>query len=111
MKTQTQRRVLNEIADELTLALDYSYDAFTAMVAAYNLARGVFQARESDPDPNTIALGLQAQALGIRTLATWLGEISTETHVGIGNNARRVLENTTSTMLGLGVVIPDIMTL
>lgn len=106
-----QRRALTDIANDLQEALDSSYDAFQEMLSAYTIARKVFTATENDPDPDTIAIGLQAQALGIRTLAMWLGELANETSIAYAERAQEVLNKTHRNMDILGIVIPDVMTL
>lgn len=111
MKTQMQRRVLVTIGDELLEALDDSLDAFDCILAAYTLARDNFYSKQNDPDPSTIAVGLQAQAMGIKVLCAWLDAISYETSIIFQNRAQEALTRIDRSMLRVGIIIPDTLLL
>lgn len=111
MPTQMTRLASVQIANSLSDALDASVDAFDAMVDAYGMAVRNFNARENDVDPSCIAVGLQAQALGIKTLVQWLSAISTVVGNRYSDGAANVYQQIELRMERLGLVIPDIMTL
>jgi len=111
MKPQMKRLQYLGIAKSLEEALDDSYDAFDAMCDAYIIANQNFEAKENDVDPACIVLGLQAQALGCRTLAEWLESLAQVTDYRYFVRGQEIMSKINRKMDGLGLVIPDTVVL
>jgi len=107
MPTQMQRKTGYEVADWLLQAAHAEHLTLQSMVNAYKAARGSFTFSENEPDPETIALGLQACALGVRTLCQWLTAVSDITEDRYHNHGVTLWSDTDTIMQGLGLVIPD----
>lgn len=111
MQAQMTRRDKLRIAALLEDSLNANLDALDTMLEAYQIAHSAFTYTENDVDPATLALGVQAQALGVRTIAIWLQSISQETSVRYHNLGVGALARTQQLMDSYGIVIPDVMTL
>lgn len=109
MAAQMKRFTYLAIARALCDALEANQDALQALRDAYKLALKDFRERENDVDPGTIALGIQAQALGIRTLAQWLDAVSAVTTISYSAISKDALLDLEREMNGMGLVIPDVM--
>lgn len=106
-----KRLFLIRLAEDLMDAQESEIDALDALISAYKVAREHFTASENDPDPTTIALGVQACALGIRTLSNWLDAMSTITSYKYLNRGREVYDRAQSLLDSVGIAMPDVMTL
>lgn len=111
MHGQMRRTCDKLIAEDLLMALEFEWDALQSLTAAYKRAKDNFTWDVDQPDPATIALGVQAMALGVRTLCTWLQAIAEVTGAKYHNEAVSYLVDLDRTMLSIGLVIPDVMTL
>lgn len=109
MAAQMTRLQYLQCAESLLDALDASNDALDAMLDAHRLAFNSFRGRQNDIDPVTIAMGIQAQALGIKTLADWLEALSTVTAAKYGQRGRAIWDQVQAKMDEHGIVLPDIM--
>lgn len=111
MPAQMRRMIDTHIAESLCDALEASQDCFQALADAYVMARKAFKFGENEPNPDTIVLAVQAQAMGTRTLAQWLQAIATITGTKYAIAGEHAIEKLEGQMEQLGLVIPDILTL
>lgn len=109
MAAQMTRLQYVQCAESLIDALDSSCDALDAMLDAHKLAFNNFRGRENDIDPITIAIALQAQALGIATIAEWLDALSTVTTTKYKTRGRNAWDQTQRKLEEHGIVLPDIL--
>lgn len=109
MAAQMTRMQYLTIAESLLDAIESSRDALLAMFDAHKLAYNTFRGNENDVDPITIAIGIQAQAIGIATIAEWLDAISTVTSAKYRVRGREAWEATQRDLEAHGIVMPDIM--
>lgn len=108
-KPQMKRLAVLNIAQSLEEAADDNLDALLALSVAYTVAKRAFTADELDPDPAVIAVGLQAQALGCKSLAQWLMAISEVAGIQYNNMGVALLDRVEREMDALGLIIPDTM--
>src|SRR5690348_11268719 len=104
MHTLTQRQVISRIAQDISEAAYDSYDVLQWLLSAYRLANDTFSRKENDPDPATIFLGVQAQALGVRTLCDWLYAVATEVGLKYKTQADDLMARMDKAMMEHGLV-------
>lgn len=107
MAAQMKRFAQLAIAKSLEEALLDSKGVLDQLIDVYRIANENFSGRENDVDPVTIAMGLQAQALGIMTLCNWLEAISTVTNARFWQIAQETETWCHKQMDNIGIVIPD----
>jgi hypothetical protein len=106
MLTQTQRKTLLHVAEDILEAALSERDSFDFLLSAYRLSNQEFAGRANDPDPTTILLGLQAMALGIVSLTNWLEACSLYTSLKYHNQAQEIKEWLSTTLDHYGIVLP-----
>lgn len=98
--------VLYRLGDHLTEALESSMDALAEMIDAYKLANENFSGQENDPDPVTICMGLQAQAIGVKVLCNWIDAVGQVAGVKFTDRATLAEGRLTGMLDAIGVVLP-----
>lgn len=106
MQTRAQRKALFMIADDLLEAADNSLETLQLLIGVYRIANGMFKGQGGDPNPVTICMRVQAQALGICTLCNWLTAISEVTSITYHNRGVEIWNTMNSEMESIGIVIP-----
>jgi hypothetical protein len=106
MLTQMQRRELELAAEDLVDALDSSWDTFQVIATMFDRAKVTFIQHEYQPDPESICVALQAQALAVITLAKWCKEVGSVLSVKYYNAGESMLDKLTRELDKRGVILP-----
>lgn len=107
MLTQMQRRSLELAAEDLVDAMDSSWDTFQVLTTMHRNARTLFKREPGTPDPASILMALQAQALGVKTLAQWCMEVGQVLSIKYHNAGQYMLDKLYQELDALGVVLPS----
>lgn len=110
MLTQMQRKTLELIGQDLIDASEAQRENLEFLLSAYKLANSSFSQRENDPDPSTILMGIQASALGVKTLADWLMVLGEEVGLKYYKAGKDIWTWCITTMDFYGIVLPDLVT-
>jgi hypothetical protein len=111
MITQMQRRALLLIAEDLSDAGQAQKENVECLLSAYRIASTEFSHQINDPDPATILLGVQASALGIKTISNWLMMLGEEMSLKYYRQGKELWEWCQTTLDHYGIVMPDQMPL
>jgi len=106
MQPQMQRRELELAGHDLIDAIDASYDVLQVLIQLHNRSKLGFIGQELQPDPTSTQLAVQAQALGIMTLAKWLIELGEVAGVKFYNVGMEHLERLHRELDTIGVILP-----
>jgi len=106
MLSQMQRRELELAGHDLIDAIDASYDVLQVLIQLHNRSKLGFIGQELQPDPTSTLLAVQAQGLGILTLAKWLMELGKEAGIKFYNVGQEHLDRLAREFDALGVILP-----
>lgn len=106
MLSHMQRRELELVAEDIVDALDSSWDTFQVMLQIYKRASHKFLGENLQPDPETIMIGLQAQAYGVLVLARWSIELGHELGIKYHNVGQSMGDKLSKELDAIGVTLP-----
>jgi len=107
MLSQMQRRELELAGHDLIDAIDSSWDTFQVLLQLWDRSKLGFIGQELQPDPSSTLMAVQAQALGIKTLAKWLKELGGEVGIKYYNIGQARLDALQRELDARGLVLPD----